>query len=499
MLNLHNVFDSEPETTTTTRGMIRPITTEELLDGTNTLPARMAPAVDNATEHIQTHIKEQNQLNGGKNDDGLDKQIKKIREGNTEDREDIATKLDNLVIEWNRLKGGSYSTEELRWVRCRVQDRFLGYDAVEPFMRDPRITEILITAPAPQLVKKWDEETGTITQHWDGGTRVEIGGKLVPAPGVIFGDGKVLQLATDVLLPKSTTSVSEPIQSGMLPNKTRVEVRHPILGSDTFIALRRHPLSAWTLKMLIDNGTISEELACDLATYKRDRYNLVISGSTGSGKSSLANALLGFVNPDHHILLVEDTPELNPPGFVFATRAITRPSKGEMRDIGISELMRSSLRSRPEILAVGECRGGEMAMVLRTMRSGHHGSFTTLHADSASDTIIRMEDMLDESGEGSGNFAHKIASSVDLIIFQSRLPDGSRKVVSILEITKPDRSSTKKIEEVEFRTLWDYDYETGTQVKVADVSDELRSIRHVTNPTSVTIEEVNRIHELSQR
>jgi len=497
MLNVYNVFDNDP-VEVVKRDMVPPITTEELLDQSNPLPRQLAPAVTSATDYIQQHISEEKKRAADQEADTLDKKIMAARGGQNTDN--VAAQLDDLVVAWNRGSNRGFTGPELRWIRARVQDYFLGYDAVEPLMRDPRVTEILIGAAQPRLVKTPDGNGG-IREQWDGGTRIEIGGTLTAAPGVVFGsDDDVLTLASQTLLPRTPPTIAEPIQSGMLENKTRVEVRHRIVGNgDTFVALRRHPLSAWTLQMLIDNGTITEELACDLATWKRDRYNLLIAGGTSSGKTTLTNGLLGFVDPAHHLIIIEDTPELNPPGFVFATRATTRPSRGTMKDVTQNDLMRSSLRSRPEILAIGEARGGELVEVLKAQRTGHHGSFTTLHADSAADSIIRMKDMLAETSEGTtGSLDHKIASAIDIIIFQKRLEDGRRRVTEVIEIRKPDATSTREIDTVEFTHLYRYDPNTDTQVRVGEVSPELKAIRGVpASRAPLTMRDVAIAHELT--
>lgn len=502
MLHIQNVFGDDDATPVVARDMIRPITTDELLDENNPLPRGMAASVTAATEFIQDHIQSEKKKADGADADTLDRRIVAARSGVKV--EQTAAEIDNLVVEWNRGSNRGLDRDELRWVRARLQDRFLGYDAVEPFMRDPRVTEILIAAPQPRLVKTFNEAAGEIEEKWDNGTRVEITGLgLVSAPGVVFGsDTDVLNLASQTLLPKNPPTVASPVQSGMLDNGTRVEVKHRIVtnGRDTFISLRRHPLSAWTLWDLIQNGSLTEELACDLATWKRDRYNAVISGPTSSGKTSLANGMLGFVDPDHHLIIVEDTPELNPPPFVFASRCRTRPAKGEIDDITINTMMRSALRSRPEILAIGEARGGELVEVLKAQRTGHHGSFTTLHADSPADTVVRMEDMLTETGEvGEGSVAHKIASAIDIIVYQKRLDNGARRVTGVVEVVKPDPESTEKVERVEIRPLYRYDYDADQIVKVADVSNRLKNIRHVPlDRQPVTMDEIRRIHEMSR-
>jgi hypothetical protein len=216
--------------------------------------------------------------------------------------------------------------------------------------------------------------------------------------------------------------------------------------------------------------------------------------------TSTLNALIGFIDPQHHLIIIEDTPELNPPPFVFTSRAVTRRGRGEMEAVDQNDLMRSALRSRPEILAIGEARGGELVEILKAQSTGHHGSFSSLHADSAADSVVRMKGMLRETGEGAaGGLDHKIASAIDLIIFQKKLDNGLRRITSVLEIIKPEQNSVKEITEIQVRQLWTYDIETDTHIKLADISDELRTIRGVpANRAVVTMEEIETIHLLSQ-
>jgi len=291
------------------------------------------------------------------------------------------------------------------------------------------------------------------------------------------------------------------LQSGTLADGSRLEVAHRIVtNGNTFVAIRRHPETAWTLAALIDNGTLSEHMAADLATWARTRLNILIAGGTGSGKTSLLNALAGFIDPSFHVAIIEDTKEIKTPSYLYTSRRLARAARGGVDGITIRDHIRAALRSRPDIILVGEVRGTEALDMLKAMNTGHEGSMSTCHANYAHDTVLRLETMISEMGEVSETAAtHAIASSIDIIVFQSRMPDKSRKVTGIYEVVKPSLDSTERVTHVQLRPLWVYDPETGEHIKVADPDPSLLLARTPAHVASITPEEVREVSETGWR
>lgn len=480
--------DLEENIDETVVGPYEPIRVEELLDEMNELPRKTRSTVASATRHIQEYAAKNKDADGR----GLADDLIEARENPTgEMATAVEKKIDTLIVsDWQRSARVSLTGEELRWVRARVHDNLLGAGAVEPLRRDPRVTEILVAAPQAHEAKTLNGTAFT------GGTRVEIHGQgLMDAPGVVFANDDDVLLLVYNLLQKQPT-IADPLMSATLRDGSRLETAHRVAtdGEHSFVAIRRHPEIAWTLKRLIDQGTISEEMAVDLAQYVRMRLNIILSGGTGSGKTSTLNALLGFIDTKYHLAVIEDTKEINTPSSLYSSRRVSRPPS-----IGIREHLRASLRSRPDIILVGEVRGTEALDMLKAMNTGHEGSMSTCHANSAHDTVLRLETMISETGEVSESAAtHAISSSVDLIIYQARMLDGSRKITGIYEVIKPDLAATRRVEHVELRPLWVYDYETGQHTKVNEVSSELLAARPFANgDVPMTLEKVNEIAALT--
>jgi Flp pilus assembly CpaF family ATPase len=275
-----------------------PITVEELIDPANTLPARTHPLVVECTGYIQKHAaRTKRDGERGLADDLVDARS----EGPGSDvYRRSASLVDDLVLRWQRESRGLVDADQLRWLRARVADNFLGAGAIEPLRRDPRVTEILVAAPGPREVSASDGDR--VTRRMVGGTRVEVHGMgLVDAPGVLFADDDEVLSFVETLMPGNPPNLTQPTQSATLRDGSRVEVAHRVVtdGQHTFMALRRHPDVVWTLSRLVDLGTVSPDLACDLAWYVRQRLNMVVAGGTGSGKA-----------------LDVDTPIPTPTGFV---------------------------------------------------------------------------------------------------------------------------------------------------------------------------------------
>ncbi len=828
------------------------INVEELIDPKNELPLQTRESVKAATSYVRRFADD---AEGNEYGQKFADRLVQARELGPDSPEfqGTANQVDDLVLSWKRSNPVAMNDRELRWIRARVIDNMLGTGAIEPLRRDPRVTEILVRAHEPHLVRTVDGE------RMSGGCVTEIYGVgLVDAPGVIFGDDQeVLDFISRIHPDGKRPTPTNPNMSASLPDGSRLEAAHPCVtdGKSTFVALRRHPEEAHTLKNLIEWGTLSEELAIELASLVRARLNLVVAGGTSSGKAldintpiptpggfipmgevkvgdtvfsekglpctvvgaydtqlkrkcfevtfadgstiiadadhlwsakfskekahrphrreepfllhrfpvlqkhmkfkcrrvrktvekacdgmskvrtvttvdmlealrggyccsipvtkpvifndralpvdpfvfglwfatgekrnstvdvsnvpsgpaaltrrgvrfrkqsqspkrftvlglqsdlksagltsahdqipvpylfcgidqrhemlwgmlcgtgfvarnnvmlvrtedprlvdalrsltaslgqfitvreegqgtfsvsvpmqtfetrwgpdhlykrvvriqvvdsrpvrciavssdsrlflagtefntthntTTLNALVPFL-PDHvHLSIIEDTPEMkDPPNLRLVSRRISRPGSGDVDDVTIRSHIRSALRSRPDVIIIGEVRGPEAVDALTAMNTGHEGSMVTCHANSAHETVVRLESMMSEAGEISEAAAtHKIASSIDIIIHQARLADGRRRITGVYEVDKPALDTTKKVENVVLHPLWTLneaarvcgvDRETGSYIKHADVSDSLLETRNVAEMHAITSDEISEVHHVTRR
>ena len=230
---------------------------------------------------------------------------------------------------------------------------------------------------------------------------------------------------------------ASPIVDARLSNGARVNiVMSPIALNGPIITIRRFPDKPITMQKLIAMETISPEAAEFLKTLVKAGYNIFVSGGTGSGKTTFLNVLSGFIPPEQRIITIEDSAELQLQGIPNLVRLETRKGNAEgCREIGIRELIRSSLRMRPDRIIVGEVRGAEAIDMLQCMNTGHDGSMSTGHANSAADMLSRLENMVLMGMDlPLPAIRNQIASGVDIIVHLGRIRDKSRKVLEITEV-----------------------------------------------------------------
>ena len=231
---------------------------------------------------------------------------------------------------------------------------------------------------------------------------------------------------------------SEPIVDTHLEDGSRVNVvMPPIALNGPIITIRRFPKEAMTVQKLIGYGSITPEVADVLEQLVRAKYNIFVSGGTGSGKTTFLNALSNFIPRDERIITIEDSAELQIKNIDNLVRLETRnPGPDGTGGINITQLIKSALRMRPDRIVVGEVRGAEALDMLQAMNTGHDGSLSTGHANSSADMLSRLETMVLQGAEGLPQEAicKQIASAVDVIIHLSRLRDKTRKTVEIVEI-----------------------------------------------------------------
>jgi pilus assembly protein CpaF len=261
---------------------------------------------------------------------------------------------------------------------------------------------------------------------------------------------------------------SEPIVDTRLADGSRVNVvMPPIALNGPIVTIRRFPKEAMTVKKLIDYGSITPEVAEVLELLVTCKYNIFVSGGTGSGKTTFLNALSNFIPHDERVITIEDSAELQIKNIDNLVRLETRNAGPDgSGEISIRDLIKSALRMRPERVVVGEVRGAEALDMLQAMNTGHDGSLSTGHANSTYDMLSRLETMVLQGAAGLPLDAirQQIASALDIIIHLSRLRDKSRKTVEIVEVLDYDQATRA----IKINPLYEFvEDEKTTQKKVS--------------------------------
>lgn len=293
-----------------------------------------------------------------------------------------------------------------------------GLDALQPLVDDPTITEIMVNGPDDIFVEK--------------------SGRLFKMPSG-FSSTASLENVIQNIVGKVNRIVNEssPIVDARLKDGSRVNVvLPPIALNGPTVTIRKFPEDPMTIKQLINYKSITEEVAEFLERLVKAKYNIFISGGTGSGKTTFLNALSNFIPKDERVITIEDSAELQIKGVENLVRMETRNANTEGKgEITMKDLIKASLRMRPERIVVGEVRGAEALDMLQAMNTGHDGSLSTGHANSTADMLSRLETMvLTGSNMPLDAIRHQIASAVDIIIHLSRLRDKSRRTMEISEV-----------------------------------------------------------------
>lgn len=291
-------------------------------------------------------------------------------------------------------------------------------DVISELMEDEAVTEIMVNGPR----KIFYEKEGQIFR-WD---------------KAFVSEERVLDILQQIVANHNRViNLSSPIVDTRLADGSRVNaVLSPISVDQTVITIRKFPKEPFTMNQLIRMKSIPEEAADLLEILVKARYSIVVSGGTGSGKTTFLNALSAFIPKDERIITIEDSAELQIQGIENLVRLETRNANMEgVKEITIRDLIRTALRMRPDRIIVGECRGGEAFDMLGAFTTGHDGSFTSLHANSGKDAISRLETMVLMGIElPLPAIQRQIASGVDIIVHLGRIRDKSRRVLEITEI-----------------------------------------------------------------
>ena len=341
---------------------------------------------------------------------------------NVED-EEIQRVIAEIVAEESKRR--YLSLTEKQAVMEGVFNSMRGLDVLQPLVDDPTITEIMINGPDHVFV----EQAGHLYQK-----------------EVSFGSNEKLENVILNIVSKVNRTVNEssPIVDARLLDGSRVNVVLPPIALDgPTVTIRKFPEDPMTIQKLIAYGSITPEVAELLERMVKAKYNIFISGGTGSGKTTFLNALSNFIPKDERVITIEDSAELQIKGVANLVRLETRNANMEGKgEITIRDLIRSSLRMRPERIVVGEVRGAEALDMLQAMNTGHDGSLSTGHSNGAKDMLSRLETMV-----LSGNsipieaIRQQIASAIDVIIQLSRLRDKSRRTIEITEVAGYNQST----------------------------------------------------------
>ncbi len=319
------------------------------------------------------------------------------------------------------------SLAEKREVMEGVFNSMRGLDVLQPLVDDPSITEIMINGPHHVFV----EQSGRLYRK---NVSFETNEKL---------ENVILNIVSKV---NRTVNEANPIVDARLLDGSRVNVVLPPIALDgPTVTIRKFPEDPMTVQKLIAYGSITPEVAELLERMVKAKYNIFISGGTGSGKTTFLNALSNFIPKDERVITIEDSAELQIKGVDNLVRMETRNANMEGKgEVTIRDLIRSSLRMRPERIVVGEVRGAEALDMLQAMNTGHDGSLSTGHSNSTKDMLSRLETMV-----LSGNsipieaIRQQIASAIDIIIQLSRLRDKSRRTVEITEVVGYENGAIK--------------------------------------------------------
>ncbi len=299
-----------------------------------------------------------------------------------------------------------------------VLDEVLGFGPIEPLLKDPTISEIMVNN-ASQVY-------------------IERSGKLELTDVTFRNDAHVMHVIEKIIAPLGRRiDESSPMVDARLPDGSRVNAIIPPLSlKGPVLTIRKFSKEPFQVDDLIRFGTWTKEVADFLKACVEGKLNIVVSGGTGSGKTTTLNILSSFIPSDERIVTVEDAAELQLRQEHVVTLE-SRPANIEGKgQITMRDLVKNCLRMRPDRIIVGEVRGGEALDMLQAMNTGHDGSLTTGHANSPRDMLARLETMVLMAGMNLPDRAirEQIASAIDLIIHQARLPDGSRKITNITEI-----------------------------------------------------------------
>jgi pilus assembly protein CpaF len=299
-----------------------------------------------------------------------------------------------------------------------ILNDLIGYGPIQSLLDDPEVSEVMVNRPQKVYIERK--------------------GKLIETKVKFDNDEHILRIIDRIISPLGRrVDADSPMVDARLPDGSRVNAVIPPVAIDgPMLTIRKFSKEKLTVDQLIEYETLTRMMADFLRACVKGRLNIVISGGTGSGKTTLLNVLSSFIPESERVVTIEDSAELRL-NQEHVVRMESRPPNIDGRgQVTIRDMVRNALRMRPDRIIVGECRGGETLDMLQAMNTGHDGSLTTLHANSPRDALSRMETMVLMAGMELPLkvIRQQIASAVDLIVHQSRLRNGPRKISAISEV-----------------------------------------------------------------
>jgi len=331
----------------------------------------------------------------------------------------IRSEIGDIVQDQLALQKHALNLNERRQLVSDVLDELLGLGPIEPLLKDPTITDILINGPRTVFVER--------------------GGRLEETPVRFKDDRHLLRIIQKIVSGVGRRiDESAPYVDARLADGSRVNAVVPPLAVDgPLMSIRKFAKTPITMARLTELGSIPEDIAQVLSAIVEARRNVLISGGTGSGKTTLLNAMSAYIDGTERIVTIEDSAELQLQQR-HVVRLETRPANIEgVGEVTQRDLVKNALRMRPDRIIVGEVRAGEAFDMLQAMNTGHDGSMTTVHANTPRDALSRIEQMIGMSGIDIpvSSSRAQIASAINVVIQVGRLGDGGRRLLSVSEIT----------------------------------------------------------------